>query len=95
MGLDIKMAVSQIHTDCFIEINTYTYMMFRLHKFDSQLQCTVELNNSVERLALRKVHSGIASMQPEMQHTGIHRYCGTVITCIWTLTRLTTTLGTR
>ena len=45
MGLDIKMAVSQISTDCFIEVNTYTYIMFRLHKFDSQLQCTILLNN--------------------------------------------------
>ena len=45
-GLDIKMVVSQICTDCFIEINTYTYtyIMSRLHKFDSQLQCTIELN---------------------------------------------------
>ena len=46
MGLDIKMAVSQIRTNCFIEINTYTYIMFGLHKFDSQLHCTIELNNS-------------------------------------------------
>ena len=45
MGLDIKMSASQIHTDCFIEINTCTYIIFRLHKFDSQLQCTVELNH--------------------------------------------------
>ena len=43
-GLDIKMSVSQIRTDCFIEINTYTCIMSRLHKFDSQLQCTIELN---------------------------------------------------
>ena len=34
------MPASQIRTDCFIEINAYTYIMFRLHKFDSQLQCT-------------------------------------------------------
>ena len=39
------MAVSQIRTDCFIEINAYTYIMFGLHKFDSQLQCTIELDN--------------------------------------------------
>ena len=45
MELDIKMSVSQIHTDCFIEISSFTYIMFRLHKFDSQLQCTIELNN--------------------------------------------------
>ena len=37
------MSASQIRTDCFNEINTY--IMFRLHKFDSQLQCTIELNN--------------------------------------------------
>ena len=42
----MKMAVSQIRTYCFIEINTYTYIMFGLHKFDSQLHCTLELNNS-------------------------------------------------
>jgi len=45
VGLDIKMAGSQICTDCFIEINTYTDIMFRLLKFDSQLQCTIGLNN--------------------------------------------------
>ena len=45
MGLDLKMSASQIRTDCFNEINTYTYIMFRLHKFGSQLQCTIELNN--------------------------------------------------
>ena len=45
MGLDIKMAASQICTDCFIEINTFACIMFRLHNFDSQLQCTIELNN--------------------------------------------------
>ena len=45
VGLDIKMSVSQIRTYCFIEINTYTYIMFRLHKFDSQLQGIIELNN--------------------------------------------------
>ena len=45
MGLDIKMSVSQIRTDRFIEINTYTFIMFRLHEFDSQLQCTIELNH--------------------------------------------------
>ena len=45
MGLDITMSVSQIRTYCFIEINNYTYIMFRLHKFDSQLQCTIQLNN--------------------------------------------------
>ena len=39
------MSASQIRTDCFNEINTYTYIMFRLHKFDSQLQCTIELDN--------------------------------------------------
>ena len=39
------MSASQIRTDCFNEINTFTYVMFRLHKFDSQLQCTIELNN--------------------------------------------------
>ena len=39
------MSASQIHTDCFNEINTFTYIIFRLHKFDSQLQCTIELNN--------------------------------------------------
>ena len=39
------MSASQIRTDCFHEINTYTYIMFRLHKFDSQLQCTIELDN--------------------------------------------------
>ena len=39
------MSASQIYTDCFNEINAYTYVMFRLHKFDSQLQCTIELNN--------------------------------------------------
>ena len=30
-NLDIKMAVSQICNYCFIEINTYTYIMFGLH----------------------------------------------------------------
>ena len=44
MGCDIKMSASQIHTDCFNEINTY--ILFWLHKFNSQLQCTIELNNS-------------------------------------------------
>ena len=39
------MSASQIRTDCFNEINTYTFIIFRLHKFDSQLQCTIELNN--------------------------------------------------
>ena len=39
------MSASQIRTDCFNEINTFTYIIFRLHKFDSQLQCTIELNN--------------------------------------------------
>ena len=39
------MSASRIRTDCFNEINTYTCIMFRLHKFDSQLQCTVELND--------------------------------------------------
>ena len=39
------MSASQIRTDCFNEINTYTYIKSRLHKFDSQLQCTIELNN--------------------------------------------------
>ena len=38
------MSASQICTDCFNEINTYTYIMMRLHTFDSQLQCTIELN---------------------------------------------------
>ena len=41
----MKVSVSQIRTDCFIEINTYTYIMFRLQQFHSQLQCTIELNN--------------------------------------------------
>ena len=39
------MAGSQICTDCFIEINTFACIMFRLHEFDSQSQCTIELNN--------------------------------------------------
>ena len=39
------MSASQSRTDCFNEINTYTYIMFRLPKFDLQLQCTIELNN--------------------------------------------------
>ena len=38
-------SISQICTDCFIEINTYTYIIVRLHKFDSQLHCTIQLNN--------------------------------------------------
>ena len=45
MGLDIKMAASLICTEFFIEINTFACIMFRLHNFDSQLQCTIELNN--------------------------------------------------
>ena len=44
MGYDVKMSAFQIHTDCFDEINAYTNIMFRLHKFHSQLQCTIELN---------------------------------------------------
>ena len=47
------MSASQICTDCFNEINTYTHIMFRLPKFDSQLQCTIELNN---RKNMDKVH---------------------------------------
>ena len=39
------MSASQIRTGCFNEINTYSYIMLRFYKFDSQLQCTVELNN--------------------------------------------------
>ena len=40
------MSASQIRTDYFTEINTHTYIMFRLLKFDSQLlQCTIGLNN--------------------------------------------------
>ena len=39
------MSASQIRTDCSNEINTYTCIMLRLHKFDSQLQYTIELNN--------------------------------------------------
>ena len=45
VGLDITMSVSQIRTDCFIEINNFTYIMIRLLKFDSQLQCTIQLNH--------------------------------------------------
>ena len=41
----MKMSVSQIRTDCLIEINSYTYIKFRLPQFHSQLHCTIELNN--------------------------------------------------
>ena len=75
MGLDIKMAVSQIRTYCFIEINTYTYIMFRLHKFDSQLQCTVELNNSAERLALRKVPRLLNCFNATHRYPPVLWYC--------------------
>ena len=44
MGLDITMSVSQIRIDCFFEINNFTCIMIRLLKFDSQLQCTIQLN---------------------------------------------------
>ena len=44
MGYDVKMSAFQIRTDCCDEINAYTYIMFRLHNFHSQLQCTIELN---------------------------------------------------
>ena len=39
------MPVSQIRTDCFNEINSYTYIIFRFHKFESQLHGTIQLNN--------------------------------------------------
>ena len=41
------MPVSQIRTDSFNEINTYTYtyVIFQFHKFYSQLHGTIQLNN--------------------------------------------------
>ena len=41
-GIGRKDVSIQIHSDCFDD--AYTNIMFRLHKFHSQLQCTIELN---------------------------------------------------
>ena len=77
------MAVSQICTDCFIEINAYTYLMSRLHKFDSQLQCTIELNN--RKTWTKYIKSKQTSYDMHHNETNVKGYSDSAVKCLSTI----------
>ena len=66
------MSASQICTDCFNEINTYTYIMFRLHKFDSQLQGTIYQNNWKTRVKYIKSKQTLHDMRDNETNAKSH-----------------------